>query len=379
MASPGLPRCFHRIQSLAKQQSHTITLGQLMRTTNSDRQSLIRQGRWLQHALPIRYARRLDEFLQLPHVVVHNRHFYQVLQIYLETFEVVSDFPAILTRGDEDQFCRLVHEQLEKQGPVARLLAEGYREVRDDYPHIRLDDFLDHFFTARVSTRILTENYILMRAPRDGFTGVVQHELSPLEVTSDISQQILRLTKGIYGVAPEVEFRGNLGCTLDYIPRHLSFMAQELLKNAVRATTERHRKAAGHIPSVVVDIQKGDVHVIIKISDQGGGMPKRIQQEAWEYGWSTANDDQENSDDMDPYGCAVPKKELAGFGFGLPLTRLHAQYFGGDVFMQALPGHGTDMYLLLNHLKEGTASTEEEDPSTALTQNENLRGSANAP
>lgn len=47
--------------------------------------------------------------------------------------------------------------------------------------------------------------------------------------------------------------------------------------------------------------------------------------------------------------------------------RLHAQYFGGDVFMQALPGHGTDMYLLLNHLKEGSPSTEEDDPSTVAS------------
>ena len=27
---------------------------------------------------------------------------------------------------------------------------------------------------------------------------------------------------------------------------------------------------------------------------------------------------------------------------------------------------GTDMYLLLNHLKEGSPSTEEDDPSTAI-------------
>ena len=94
-------------------------------------------------------------------------------------------------------------------------------------------------------------------------------------------------------------------------------------------------------------------------------------------------------DDNDPYSGSW-RKELAGYGFGLPLTRrffdrvggllplrLHAQYFGGDVFMQALPGHGTDMYLLLNHLKEGSPSTEEDDPSTALTETENR--SVNAP
>jgi len=129
------------------------------------------------------------------------------------------------------------------------------------------------------------------------------------------------------------------------------------------------------MPKVVVELQKGDVHVIIKISDQGGGVPKKVQDEAWQYGWTTADNDHE--DEEDPYSGCTWRKELAGYGFGLPLTRLHAQYFGGDVFMQALPGHGTDMYLLLNHLKQGSPSTEEDDPSTALTVTENQ--SVNAP
>eukprot|EP00931_Biecheleriopsis_adriatica_P105811 TRINITY_DN80331_c0_g1_i1.p1 TRINITY_DN80331_c0_g1~~TRINITY_DN80331_c0_g1_i1.p1 ORF type:complete len:382 (+),score=79.14 TRINITY_DN80331_c0_g1_i1:170-1315(+) len=381
MAASGLPRSFHRILHLAKQQSNTITLGQLMRSTSAEKASLIRQGQWLRGQLPIRFARRLEDFFQLPYVVVHNPNIRQVLDIYLGTFEAVLESPGILTEQDEVTFAKLVAAELEKQGPVARLLAEGYREVRHTYPHIRLDGFLDRLFVERISTRILAENYIRMRSPQEGFIGVVQKDLEPLTVIQEISGEIQRLTEGIYGVAPEIEFRGNLTCTLDYIPRHVRFMAQELLKNAVRATTERHRwqllAKSSRKPKVVVELQKGDVHVIIKISDQGGGMPKKLQEEAWQYGWTTAGLDDE---DDDPYGDGGSvRKELAGYGFGLPLTRLHAQYFLGDVFMQALPGHGTDMYLLLHHLSEGSPSTEDEDPSTALTQDENLQRSTNAP
>ncbi|CAE7350636.1 Bckdk [Symbiodinium sp. CCMP2456] len=380
----GLPRSFRHIQVLAKQHANTITLGQLMRNTRSDPVSLIRQGQWLRGQLPIRFARRLDEFLQLPYVVVHNNNFKQVLDIYVDTFESVSDFPSILTEKDEAEFARLVQAQLQRHQAVARLVAEGYREVRMAYPHFRLDTFLDRLFITRISVRILMENYIRMRTPQEGFIGVVQRDMSPHRIIQELSQEILRLTEAIYGVAPEIEFRGNMSCTLDYIPRHVQFMCQELLKNAVRATTERHkprdRQNFGFasepvMPKVVVELQKGDVHVIIKISDQGGGVPKKVQDEAWQYGWTTADNDHE--DEEDPYSGCTWRKELAGYGFGLPLTRLHAQYFGGDVFMQALPGHGTDMYLLLNHLKQGSPSTEEDDPSTALTVTENQ--SVNAP
>ena len=232
----GLPRSFRHIQVLAKQHANTITLGQLMRSTRSDPASLIRQGQWLRGQLPIRFARRLDELLQLPYVVVHNSNIKQVLDIYVETFESVSDFPSILTEKDEADFAQLVREQLEKHQAVARLIAEGYREVRHAYPHFRFDDFLDRLFITRISVRILMENYIRMRTPQEGYIGVVQKEMSPYRIIQDLSNEITRLTEAIYGVAPEIEFRGNLACSLDYIPRHVQFMCQELLKNAVRAT-----------------------------------------------------------------------------------------------------------------------------------------------
>jgi len=41
---------------------------------------------------------------------------------------------------------------------------------------------------------------------------------------------------------------------------------------------------------------------------------------------------------------------LAGYGFGLPLSRLYARYFGGDLRILSLDGYGTDAYLTLNRL-----------------------------
>ena len=66
-----------------------------------------------------------------------------------------------------------------------------------------------------------------------------------------------------------------------------SLCARELLKNAFRSTVERYLQKKGELPHVAVELQQGDIHVIFKISDQGGGMPKRVQREAWQYGWST--------------------------------------------------------------------------------------------
>lgn len=41
---------------------------------------------------------------------------------------------------------------------------------------------------------------------------------------------------------------------------------------------------------------------------------------------------------------------MAGLGFGLPLSRLYARYFGGDLMIVNMPGYGVDAFLKLNVL-----------------------------
>jgi pyruvate dehydrogenase kinase 2/3/4 len=41
---------------------------------------------------------------------------------------------------------------------------------------------------------------------------------------------------------------------------------------------------------------------------------------------------------------------LAGYGYGLPLSRLYARYFGGDMQVISMEGYGTDAYLHINRL-----------------------------
>ena len=118
-------------------------------------------------------------------------------------------------------------------------------------------------------------------------------------------------------------------------------------------------------------MQKGDVHVIIKISDQVRGQKpsdldwsfdrprvvacpnefkKRCRKshafqavagknplvQAWQYGWTTA--DHQEDDHDDPYSGSTWRKELAGYGFGLPLTRrkLFASFDAGTFLVASM-------------------------------------------
>ena len=61
-------------------------------------------------------------------------------------------------------------------------------------------------------------------------------------------------------------------------------------------------------------------------------------------------------------GMSCSTAPLAGFGVGLPLSRLYARYFGGDLQLLSMDGFGTDAFLHLNRL----GSNCEDLPETVL-------------
>ena len=39
---------------------------------------------------------------------------------------------------------------------------------------------------------------------------------------------------------------------------------------------------------------------------------------------------------------------MVGLGYGLPLSRLYARYFGGDLEIVSMDGYGTDVFVWLS-------------------------------
>lgn len=152
--------------------------------------------------------------------------------------------------------------------------------------------------------------------------------------------------------APEVEIVGNTSCSMAYIPSHLYYILFELLKNSMRAVAEAHSDAEpDELPPIKIIIgegRKGD-DVVMKISDLGGGIPQSHNKRIFNYLFTTAAPAFQTQllEEMESFGRASP---LAGLGYGLPIARLYARYFGGDLSLMSVDGYGTDAYLVLNRM-----------------------------
>ena len=114
------------------------------------------------------------------------------------------------------------------------------------------------------------------------------------------------------------------------------------------------------MPPVVVQICKGGRAVTLKISDQGGGIPEAVLGKIWDYGFTTAGaaaaSDWGLGDGTQAMASiaetANTQSRMAGLGFGLPLSKLHARYFGGDLELVNVHGFGCDIYLCLDILDD---------------------------
>lgn len=137
--------------------------------------------------------------------------------------------------------------------------------------------------------------------------------------------------------------------TFPYVPGHLSHICFELLKNSLRAVVERFGvDSEDHFPPIKVVVVEGKEDITIKISDEGGGIARSAIPLIWTYMYTTM--DRSNESLEQDFQASDFKAPMAGFGYGLPLSRLYARYFGGDLRLISMDGFGTDVYIHLNRL-----------------------------
>lgn len=177
--------------------------------------------------------------------------------------------------------------------------------------------------------------------------GSIDPSCDVVEVVKDAYETSKMLCEQYYLTSPDMEIKEinaeSPGQPLHivYVPSHLYHMLFELFKNAMRATVETH-ETSPTLPRIKVRVSLGAEDLTIKMSDRGGGVPLRKIERLFSYMYSTA-----------PSPVHVDNSRnapLAGFGYGLPISRLYAKYFQGDLQLYSMEGHGTSAVIYLKAL-----------------------------
>ncbi|GBG31421.1 Pyruvate dehydrogenase acetyl-transferring kinase, mitochondrial [Hondaea fermentalgiana] len=366
------------LRKMARLKATPVSLENLFRfgkASYGDKTQRLRNAQFLHNELQIRIAQRVVELEQLPLGLPYTTPIKSVIGWYQDYFDRVAESPFPQSEEDEEDFSDMLRFILQDHNEVIETTSRGVLEVRANLKGFSLDDqrvvdtVLNRFYLARIGLRFLIEHHITSRETQPGYAGIIQSRCKPVEILQDAALDAAMLCERIHGVAPRIECRqlhrkkmrksvemecnGDLDTdediTFTYVPGHLRYMLGEVLKNAFRAVAEFEGPVddEDHLSPIEVTIVEGPHDVAIRVSDRGGGIARPKLPLIWSYLHSTAKDPR-IQDELLADGRTSPI--LAGYGVGLPLSRLYARYFGGDLDIKSLEGYGTDTYLHLSRL-----------------------------
>ncbi|KAL8277233.1 hypothetical protein RQP46_010406 [Phenoliferia psychrophenolica] len=340
--------------------------------------------------------------VSLPFLPATNPSLASIHQLYASAFTAMSVLPEIKTLEDNDRLCEAMAHMVEEHRDNIPVLAKGFQETRRYLPDSTITSFLNRAIRNRITLRLLAEQHLSLSTaslpslrPHLSSSSPTTHlSLSPRDLIDTCAGYVSELCEATYGVAPKYRIEGN-GATarVGGIGVHLEYVMTELLKNAFRATVECHTPkqeeqdpdvfrfddlpsahlSSDDFPEIVITIAVSPGVLSIRIRDRGGGIKPENLPNVFSYAFTTvpplADPDMDpDSPGSDLYGGSsgagyyggvgggpgggetslkTGMGTLAGLGFGLPLSRIYASYFGGSLDLVSMVGWGTDTYTVL--------------------------------
>uniref|UniRef100_A0A665VBW8 Protein-serine/threonine kinase n=1 Tax=Echeneis naucrates TaxID=173247 RepID=A0A665VBW8_ECHNA len=312
---------------------------------------------FLRQELPVRLANIMKEIDFLPDKLLGTPSLKLLTSWYSQSLLELIEF---LEKDPDDKdvlFTQALINIRNRHNNVVPTMAQGVVEYKDAFgvdpvTNQNVQYFLDRFYMSRISTRMLMNQHTLIfngsvNPAHPKHIGSIDPTCDVVEVVKDAYETSKMLCEQYYLTSPDMEIKEvnskNTGQPIHivYVPSHLYHMLFELFKNAMRATVETH-ETSPTLPQVKVRVSLGTEDLTIKMSDRGGGVPLRKIERLFSYMYSTA-----------PSPVHVDNSRnapLAGFGYGLPISRLYAKYFQGDLQLYSMEGFGTSAVIYLKAL-----------------------------
>mmetsp|Transcript_9204 Transcript_9204/g.20523 ORF Transcript_9204/g.20523 Transcript_9204/m.20523 type:complete len:444 (+) Transcript_9204:127-1458(+) len=319
-----------------------------------------RIAKFLHVEVPVRYAERLRWIEQIPEWdtvpelrAVHTRH-----------RNAFRDLRTVSRRPNLDAFTEVVKTVVDSQKDVqhdlARAMHKLHMERGEEYGSTFADAWLDNMLLNCIGTETLMAQYLACvqlaelgvdfqggEGGRTFAAGVIDPQCKVADICRDVAQQVQELCEEHTGRSPMVKVEEHCdsgAAKFSYIPGFLRFIMTEILKNSLHATAKivRSDRELQKRPISII-VCADDHNVAIRVVDRAKGIPFEKVDKVWSYLYSTVKE-KRGSD------FAEKATPLAGYGVGLPLSRLYAKYLGGKLTLVSLPGYGTSVDIFLNRV-----------------------------
>ncbi|KAL3224323.1 hypothetical protein MRX96_049540 [Rhipicephalus microplus] len=282
---------------------------------------------FLRKELPVRLANIMKEIHLLPENLLSMPSVELVRSWYERSFEEILEFE---NAGSDDQkamtkFCEALIKIRNRHSNVVQTMAQGVIELKESHePDPKTEHsiqyFLDRFYMNRISIRMLINQHTSLFGNENNthprHIGSIDRNCHVASIVEDAYENAKFLCDQYYLTSP--------GLRVEQCDGGLRTIT--LVSHAVRAFQELHESSED---------------LTIKLSDKGGGIPRSCTEMLFQYMYSTA---------PQPSASGLNSAPLAGYGYGLPLSRLYARYFRGDLILTSCEGYGTDALIYLKAL-----------------------------
>lgn len=148
------------------------------------------------------------------------------------------------------------------------------------------------------------------------------------------------------------------------------------MRNSIQAIVEKQKRGPSPPPTpppIEVTVCEAPQHVIIRVSDQGGGIPRDILPYLWSFSKGPRSHQRlENLNQVPKMAATLQEVRVDNapltsthdsslsslssrppnlrLGMGLPLSRVYAEYWAGSLELHSLEGYGVDAFLQISKL-----------------------------
>merc|ERR1712179_266207 len=275
---------------------------------------------FLKKEIPTRLANMVMELRLLPEDLLRQKECTEILNDYITSFRDLVSFEDDDGHGDLSRFNESLHAARRRHLGIVPTMA-----------------------TAVIKLRAINQKCNILEVAYDAYDAASHLCDGEYFNHPKLSATALDTTDS------NLDTQGDV--TVTYVPAHLHHIFFEIFKNSMRATCEFSEKMdLLELPRITCSIFKTKEDITIKISDLGGGINRRMRRKVFNYMFSTAPGVVSEDGSYGTVGLADDVLPMHGLGYGLPLSRVYARYFKGDIVMASVDGHGTDTYVYLQRL-----------------------------